>query len=954
MAAAGAFDDVVFRYKLKGQSDCRTCFIQLKHKENDKDEEKILPRPKLKTFSGDFSLLKYFGSYCQIKREVCTHHNLKLCGSFENFEFIIYTNARLDSQQSEVNDNGVDTNLASILSSRPNNGLYTSFDENRDKDIFDFFEELSRYYNFLLGLEYMLYRGAYVDRVRQEIRNIRWRFTSAEILQKLEDLERKGKVQLREQKKELEKYHFSLYKEFLQKVKIFHSQSNVHSTNDLIKKELQEACHTSPTGTESIYKKIVDHVTEWWGERVSAEWLSERSVIWQNVKQCLIEKIRTESKLEFQESLCFKESHIQSLSDVLQRSCLLNVITTTNGGPLSKLKIYQSLNSLCYRDSLFISLKALMKRREQILEFWPCKWSSVLVVDCEQGPDDFDNNLVDIISGMLLHSEKKIAVISQRKHQNLASGFQKKLRDNYASYEDDCNLLHLDDKSQQHILKRTVDFQGTEIPLEELIGKYPPESIKQLIDSDVLSLLLGGKKKLRIGRKLSDLPSYYVPRILEHRVYLNDDILRRADDTITFAITGLEPSELKRYIPVDEKIHKLEFDERSRTCRFNIVDSFTESGLSVDLRSKTTRLTVSQSSVPQRARYIILGKKDPETDFKGLKVSCKNVHWIDMKDGKFVWRESNCSIHMIRKYIDNTKCEPYDDRRIIEHSDTAMLLTAEPGMGKSTLLSYMEHEIKKRNPATWLVRINLSEYTETLKDTEFEREFIEKCKEFLWNAAHSPEENALELVNVIFLQALEQTENVVVILDGFDEVSKYYSHHVEMLIKTIMSKMRLKIWVASRFSDRVKLEDIMMKFAFTLRPFNKENQIAFLEQYWNSKIKGLEQKRLRMFAEVLLRLSAKNFSDRDGQFTGIPLQTMMLGEAFSKEAESYCVLGAKVNLPENFNLLALFRKFTYKKCDIYFSEKSGIDMSKTIGINIRNACIEKHIDAALMSLFSLD
>jgi hypothetical protein len=29
--AAGAFDDLVFKYKLKGQSDCRTYFIQLKH-----------------------------------------------------------------------------------------------------------------------------------------------------------------------------------------------------------------------------------------------------------------------------------------------------------------------------------------------------------------------------------------------------------------------------------------------------------------------------------------------------------------------------------------------------------------------------------------------------------------------------------------------------------------------------------------------------------------------------------------------------------------------------------------------------------------------------------------------------------------------------------------------------------------------------------------------------------
>jgi hypothetical protein len=318
-------------------------------------------------------------------------------------------------------------------------------------------------------------------------------------------------------------------------------------------------------------------------------------------------------------------------------------------------------------------------------------------------------------------------------------------------------------------------------------------------------------------------------------VYLNDDILRTADDTITFAITGLEPSELKGYIPVDEKIHELEFDERSRTCRFNIVDSFTEPGLSVDLRSKTTPQTVSHSSEPQNVIYVILGKKDPETDFKRLKWSRKNVHWIQVKDGEFVWRDTNCGLDIIRKNIKDKKYESFNDEQIIKCNDTTMLLAADPGMGKSTFLSNMEHEIKKLNPTKWVLRIDLGENTKTLKDTEFEREFIEKYKEFLWTAAHSPEQNALVLVKVIFLQALEQTENVVVMLDGFDEVSPYYSRRVEMLIKEIMSKMRLKIWVASRFSCRMELEEIMMKFAFTLLPFSDENQIAYLEQCWNKK-----------------------------------------------------------------------------------------------------------------------
>jgi hypothetical protein len=68
-------------------------------------------------------------------------------------------------------------------------------------------------------------------------------------------------------------------------------------------------------------------------------------------------------------------------------------------------------------------------------------------------------------------------------------------------FEDDCNLLDFD-KSQEHVLKRTVYFQGVEVPLEKLIGKDPSENIKQHIDSDVLSLSLGRERKLCIGREM--------------------------------------------------------------------------------------------------------------------------------------------------------------------------------------------------------------------------------------------------------------------------------------------------------------------------------------------------------------------------------------------------------------------------------------------------------------------
>jgi hypothetical protein len=97
-----------------------------------------------------------------------------------------------------------------------------------------------------------------------------------------------------------------------------------------------------------------------------------------------------------------------------------------------------------------------------------------------------------------------------------------------------------------------------------------------------------------------------------------------------------------------------------------------------------------------------------------------------------------------------------------------------------------------------------------------------------------------------------------------------------------------------------------------------------LEQYWSKDIDRSKQDNLRTFAEKLLSLSSQDFSDKDGEFTCTPLKTIMLGEAFMKEAEEYCSKRDN-NLPEKFDLLDLFNKFGETKCDIYFSEKNLMD-----------------------------
>jgi len=104
---AGAFDDMVFRYRLKEPDVWKTCPYNLSIRNMEAQ------------ISGKYNLLKYFESYCEVKSKASTDHKLKQCGSFDDSEFVIYTNARLESKSALQR---VDSEPISILSYRKNWG----------------------------------------------------------------------------------------------------------------------------------------------------------------------------------------------------------------------------------------------------------------------------------------------------------------------------------------------------------------------------------------------------------------------------------------------------------------------------------------------------------------------------------------------------------------------------------------------------------------------------------------------------------------------------------------------------------------------------------------------------------------------------------------------------------------------------------------------------------------
>jgi len=56
----------------------------------------------------------------------------------------------------------------------------------------------------------------------------------------------------------------------------------------------------------------------------------------------------------------------------------------------------------------------------------------------------------------------------------------------------------------------------------------------------------------------------------------------------------------------------------------------------------------------------------------------------------------------------------------------------------------------------------------------------------------------------------------------------------------------------------------------------------------DNKEKEESKKKLEIYAKQLIKKLGNSISDKDREFTGIPLQTRMLADAFDEEVKTFC------------------------------------------------------------------
>jgi len=434
------------------------------------------------------------------------------------------------------------------------------------------------------------------------------------------------------------------------------------------------------------------------------------------------------------------------------------------------------------------------------------------------------------------------------------------LSEGFIKTEEQLNWSNLTDSSQTAILEKIVIFQGRSVALNQLTYA------ESMTDSFPLADLLQ-EKEPRIGKEPVTSASsgynekYYIDRTFNNNIDIRQEIF------------------------YDKRVGKF-----------------------ADLLAST------------KQEFKQLCQQNPAS----------NVHWLKKdKSGELVWQQSRGNLKTLRKYVDAKKSHSYSPKdldNLLEQAkqQRVMLIADKAGMGKTTILTHLSKRIKQKFPAHWLVRIDINDYTEFLEAQKGKKMDKGKVLEFVSKEVLKFETH---LEKELFKKSFEGNEvsKVVVMVDGFDEISPSYKETVIDMLQVLKQTSLEQLWVTTRPHLREDLEDTLHRLSYTLQPFSEVEQVEFLKKFWLqiSNLKDNDQDRLEVYATALIRKLAESISDKDREFTGIPLQTRMLADAFEQEFILFYVSEkSEPELPHKLDLLGLYAQFIDRKYNIYYKEKS--------------------------------
>ncbi|KAL7029115.1 hypothetical protein ACKWTF_006107 [Chironomus riparius] len=321
----------------------------------------------------------------------------------------------------------------------------------------------------------------------------------------------------------------------------------------------------------------------------------------------------------------------------------------------------------------------------------------------------------------------------------------------------------------------------------------------------------------------------------------------------------------------------------------------------------------------------------------------KNIfNGMELRIGKMILNETEFYVRRKYSFFKNGIKE-FDFSRVFPHPDLEIffVLSSDAGTGKTIAFNQLALEIKQKFPHLWVCFIDLKSFTQLYNDN---------------NMSRGPRYILMEILGLktkferVFFSGMYNTDSIVLLWNGFDEVSPKYSDFLMKLFKEISNHSGNSQYICTRpqFTDEFKFDKYFSKRIYKLVPLNENDQVEYLKKYFalqNITEENIDQYIQKVFHIIQSLESKTKFNNNFGDLR-IPLVLNMISELISNDNFAY---GAE-------NIYQIYEKFVQRKIDIWVEKTSfASDFLKRIRTNRKFNIINfYHIYALISQSLVLD
>ncbi|XP_039449470.1 uncharacterized protein LOC120428516 isoform X1 [Culex pipiens pallens] len=250
-----------------------------------------------------------------------------------------------------------------------------------------------------------------------------------------------------------------------------------------------------------------------------------------------------------------------------------------------------------------------------------------------------------------------------------------------------------------------------------------------------------------------------------------------------------------------------------------------------------------------------------------------------------------------------------------------VVLSAEPGMGKTTLWNHLTPLIKQTYTASWVLHIKLLDCVNELRKV-YRFENIEMVTEALIRIFQikSNFEKALFSASLRY----GERKKTIILLDGFDELPHDTITSVMSLFKCLQYYSYLL--VNTRIHQKVVLESALDTATFTLEPIDRHQQMALLKS--TCDVPSSNQELSSLVDQLFNKIPRKSLEAAEN-IIGIPLMVVMLAEIFKPLVQTF-LKGRDFRVInsmslDSLTLLDIYELFAYSSFRRQSIEKQNLD-----------------------------